>query len=64
MDPDMCNFLTEYYPFVVLALHAQQVSCSTSRVVPGAHRVVGPCTHLSSGPMDVHTTCTLWSKNQ
>jgi hypothetical protein len=24
MDPDMCSFLTEYYPFVVLALHASR----------------------------------------
>jgi hypothetical protein len=31
------------------------VSCSPIRVVPGAHRVVGPSTHLSSGPRDVHT---------
>jgi hypothetical protein len=22
MDPDMCSFLTEYYPSVVLVLHA------------------------------------------
>jgi hypothetical protein len=54
MDPDMCSFLTEYYPFVVLAPHANR--CSTSWVVPGAHRVVGLGTHLSSGPRDVHTT--------
>jgi hypothetical protein len=33
-----------------------QVSCSPSRVVPGAHGVVGPSTHLSSGPRDVRTT--------
>jgi hypothetical protein len=24
MDPDMCSFVTEYYPFVVLALHASR----------------------------------------
>jgi hypothetical protein len=34
----------------------QKVPCSTSRVVPGAHRVVGTGTHHSSGPRDVHTT--------
>jgi hypothetical protein len=34
----------------------QQVPCSTSRVVLGAHRVVGPGTHQSSGPRDVYTT--------
>jgi hypothetical protein len=32
--------------------------CSASRVVPGAHRVVGPSTHRGSGPKEVHTT--LW----
>jgi hypothetical protein len=32
------------------------VSCSASRVVPGAHRVVGPGTHRCSGPREVHTT--------
>jgi hypothetical protein len=32
------------------------VPCSPSRVVPRVHRVVGPGTHLSSGPRDVHTT--------
>jgi hypothetical protein len=32
------------------------VSCSASRVVPGAHQVVGPGTHRSSGPREVHTT--------
>jgi hypothetical protein len=32
------------------------VSCSASRVVPGAHRVVGPGTHRGSGPREVHTT--------
>jgi hypothetical protein len=32
------------------------VSCSPSRVVPGAHGVVGPSTHLSSGPRDARTT--------
>jgi hypothetical protein len=32
------------------------VSCGTSRVVPGAHRVVGPGTHRGSGPREVHTT--------
>jgi hypothetical protein len=50
MDPDMSSFLTEYRSSVCLALHAHQVSCSLSRVVPGAHVVVGPSTHLSSGP--------------
>jgi hypothetical protein len=35
-----------------------QVSCNTSRVVPGAHRVVGPGTHRGSGPREVHTTPT------
>jgi hypothetical protein len=33
-----------------------QVSCSASRVVPGAHRVVGPGTHRGSGPREVHMT--------
>jgi hypothetical protein len=33
------------------------VPCSASRVVPGAHRVVGPGTHRGSGPREVHTTC-------
>jgi hypothetical protein len=33
-----------------------QVPCSSSRVVPGAHRVVGPSTHRGSGPREVHTT--------
>jgi hypothetical protein len=32
------------------------VPCSASRVVPGAHRVVGPGTHRGSGPREVHTT--------
>jgi hypothetical protein len=32
--------------------------CSASRVVPGAHRVVGPGTHRCSGPREVHTTST------
>jgi hypothetical protein len=32
------------------------VPCSASRVVPGAHRVVGPDTHRGSGPREVHTT--------
>jgi hypothetical protein len=32
------------------------VPCSASRVVPGAHRVVGPGTRRGSGPRDVHTT--------
>jgi hypothetical protein len=32
------------------------MSCSASRVVPGAHRVVGPGTHRCSGPREVHTT--------
>jgi hypothetical protein len=32
------------------------VPCSASRVVPGAHRVVGPGTHRCSGPREVHTT--------
>jgi hypothetical protein len=34
------------------------VSCGTSWVVPGAHRVVGPGTHRGSGPKEVHTTVT------
>jgi hypothetical protein len=34
------------------------VPCSASRVVPGAHRVVGPGTHRGSGPREVHTTKT------
>jgi hypothetical protein len=34
----------------------QQALCSPSRVVPGAHRVVGPGTHRGSGPREVHTT--------
>jgi hypothetical protein len=44
----------------------QQVPRSTSRVVPGAHRVVGPCTHQSSGPKDVHTSMRkqLWEKQK
>jgi hypothetical protein len=33
-----------------------QVPCGTSRVVSGAHRVVGPCTHRGSGLREVHTT--------
>jgi hypothetical protein len=33
-----------------------QVPCSASRVVLGAHRVVGPGTHRCSGPREVHTT--------
>jgi hypothetical protein len=33
-----------------------QVPCSASRVVPGAHRVVGLGTHRGSGPREVHTT--------
>jgi hypothetical protein len=32
------------------------VLCCASRVVPGAHRVVGPGTHRGSGPREVHTT--------
>jgi hypothetical protein len=32
------------------------VPCGTSRVVPGAHRVVGPGTHRGSGPREAHTT--------
>jgi hypothetical protein len=32
------------------------VPCSASRVVPGAHGVVGPGTHRGSGPREVHTT--------
>jgi hypothetical protein len=32
------------------------VPCSASRVVPEAHRVVGPGTHRGSGPREVHTT--------
>jgi hypothetical protein len=39
-----------------------QVSCDTSQVVPGAHRVVGPGTHRGSGPREVHTTPT-WDPN-
>jgi hypothetical protein len=34
------------------------VPCSASRVVPGAHRVVGPGIHRGSGPREVHTTDT------
>jgi hypothetical protein len=34
------------------------VSCGTSRVVPGAHQIVGPGTHRGSGPREVHTTTT------
>jgi hypothetical protein len=30
MDPDMCGFLTEYYPSVVLALHASR--CCVAQV--------------------------------
>jgi hypothetical protein len=33
-----------------------QVLCSANRVVPRAHRVVGPGTHQGSGPREVHTT--------
>jgi hypothetical protein len=36
------------------------VPCSTSLVVPWAHRVVGPGTHRGSGPREVHTTVLLW----
>jgi hypothetical protein len=36
----------------------QQVPYNASRVVPGAHRVVGPGTHRGSGPREVHTTST------
>jgi hypothetical protein len=48
-------------PNRVLLLHSpcasrHQVSCSASRVVSGAHRVVGPGTHRGSGPREVHTT--------
>jgi hypothetical protein len=32
------------------------VPCGTSRVVPGAHQVVGPGTHRGNGPREVHTT--------
>jgi hypothetical protein len=56
MDPDMSSFL------LVLCspcASRQQMSHSTSRVVPWSHRVVGPGTHLSSGPRDVHTTVAL-----
>jgi hypothetical protein len=35
------------------------VPCSASRVVPGAHRVVGPGTHRGSGPREVHTTTAM-----
>jgi hypothetical protein len=35
------------------------VPCSASRVVPGAHRVVGPGTHRGSGPREVHMTVLL-----
>jgi hypothetical protein len=55
MVRDMCSFLSEYSSSMVLALHA--IKC-TSRVVLGAHRVVGPGTHRSSGPRDAHTTLT------
>jgi hypothetical protein len=43
----------------------QQVPCSTSRVVLGAHRVVGPGTHRGSGPREVHTTVVAlrWMRN-
>jgi hypothetical protein len=34
------------------------VPCSPSRVVSVAHGVVGPSTHLSSGPREVRTTKT------
>jgi hypothetical protein len=37
------------------------VPCSASRVVPGAHRVVGPGTHRGSGPREVHTTLSATS---
>jgi hypothetical protein len=30
MDPDMCRYLTEYYPSVVLALHASR--CRAAQV--------------------------------
>jgi hypothetical protein len=39
-----------------------QVPRSASRVVPGAHRVVGPGTHRGSGPREVHTTLGSASK--
>jgi hypothetical protein len=39
------------------------VPCSASRVVPGAHRVVGPGTHRGSGPREVHTTGG-WSRQR
>jgi hypothetical protein len=32
------------------------VPCGTSRVVPGAHRVVGPGTNRGSGLREVHMT--------
>jgi hypothetical protein len=32
------------------------VPCNASRVVPGAHGVVGHGTHRGSGPKEVHTT--------
>jgi hypothetical protein len=39
------------------------MSCSASRVVPRAHRVVGPGTHRGRGPREVHTTraLTAWA---
>jgi hypothetical protein len=30
MDPDMCSYLTEYYPSVVLALHTNR--CCVAQV--------------------------------
>jgi hypothetical protein len=52
---DMYSFLSEYFSTVVLAPHAIMPS-GTSRVVPEAYRVVGPSTHLGSGPREVHMT--------
>jgi hypothetical protein len=51
MDPDMSSFL--YIRVLILCRPCaprQQVLCSPSRLLPGAHRVVGPDNHLSSGP--------------
>jgi hypothetical protein len=56
MVQDMHCFLSEYSSTVVLAPHTIKVSCGPSRVVLGAHRVVGPGTHRGSGPRKVHTT--------
>jgi hypothetical protein len=56
MVQDMHSFLSQYSTIVFLAPPRHQVPRGTSRVVPGAHRVVGPGTHRGSGPREVHTT--------